>query len=235
MAFQIVKMLWLNYGFVYLLPKYEMPAWRWSEKCAHTLAILRASSEIVSLIAGWFQFTFHTFSLHLHIRQAAESDRESWRTAAMCPRGGWGAADPAVLWGEATFLRVLEQDKDINYRCISCRLRQFKVDLASQMSFTLLFHQIGSANVKLPGFLWSALRPHNQTSRINTQTHSHKLRAGSYKLPETQQEVFFCGQKLSQLEHEREKDTLIRRWWQADFSRQWVTFPQGCNPNKRRC
>lgn len=53
--------------------------------------------------------------------------------------------------------------------------------------------------------------------RINTQTHSHKLRAGSHKLPETQQEVFFCGQKLSQLEQETGKDTLIRlhRWWQV--------------------
>lgn len=44
----------------------------------------------------------------------------------MCPRGSGGAADPAVLWGgewgeggEATYLSVLEQDKDINYPCVS--------------------------------------------------------------------------------------------------------------------
>lgn len=38
----------------------------------------------------------------------------------MCPRGSGGAADPAVLWGGgATYLSVLEQDKDINYPCVS--------------------------------------------------------------------------------------------------------------------
>lgn len=201
------------------------------EDRAHALTVSRVSNETACLIAGWFQFKFHTFVLHLLISQAAESERKPWRSAATRPRGGGGAADPALL-------SVLEQDKDINYHSISYRLRPSKVDLASLRSFTFLFHQLGRANFKLLGFLWSALaRPSNQTSRMNTQTHSHKLRAGPHKLPETQQEVFFCGQKLSQLEHETEKDTLIglHRRWQEDFSRHWVPSPRGCGPNKRRC
>lgn len=143
MAIQIVKMLWLNYGFVYLLPKHEM---------LHEYSLNAA-------LPRWPFWEFQA-NLFLWLQDGFNSDFTPLAFICTSDRQQKVTANPEELRqcvpevAEALQPQPRrEQDEDINYPSISSCLRQSKVDLASasQMNFPFLFHQIGSANVWPPG------------------------------------------------------------------------------------